>query len=263
MARPESIALAGYFPAPRHLLPSLASLVGFRLPASEDRHVLVDPCAGDGEAIAALRDLWFGPTRTHQRYGALDARIFAVELEKDRFKAAKKRLSAHDSAHGRLWDLVLEADAFHIAIEPDEGASVLYLNPPYDHDAVHGRLEHRFLERWTQCLMPGDGLLIFLVSHYALQASAAFLASHFSNPRAWRFPDEDFAGFKQCVLLARRRVSPLTDNDIDRKRIEKWAQSPDTMPVLNPLASSVFTVSGEHPDLHLEHLALDLEELVE
>src|SRR4029079_17679122 len=172
--------------------------------------------------------------------------------EKDRAHTARRRLSAYDSAKGRPWDVVLEADAFHAAIEPNDGASVLFLNPPYDFDAVHGRLEHRFLERWTQCLMPGDGLLIFLVPHYALQASAAFLASHFSNPRACRFPDEDFASFRQCVLLARRRVSPLADNDIDRKRIEKWAQSPDTMPVLKPLASSVFTVSGEHPDLHLE-----------
>src|SRR6476469_9399981 len=123
MARPESIALGGYFPTPKHLLPSLASLVGFRLPDSDDRHVLVDPCAGDGATIAALRDLWFGQNRAHQCYGALDARIFAVELEKDRAHTARRRLSAYDSAKGRPWDVVLEADAFHVAIEPNDGAS--------------------------------------------------------------------------------------------------------------------------------------------
>src|SRR4051812_1023603 len=132
MARPQSVALGGYFPTPRHLLPSLASLVDFRIPESEDRHVLIDPCAGDGGAIAELRDLWFGSTRSHKRFNSLDTHIVAVELEKQRFRAAKQRFTSWDQARNQPWDLVLEADAFHLGFKPNDGASVLFLNPPYD-----------------------------------------------------------------------------------------------------------------------------------
>jgi hypothetical protein len=238
-------------------------LVEFRIPKSEDRHVLLDPCAGDGLAIATLRDLWFGSSRAQKRFGALDACIVAVELEKRRCHAAYDRLSSWDRSCEQRFDTVLEADAFHVAFKPNDGASVLFLNPPYDTDKVHGRLEHRFLARLTQCLSPGQGLLIFLVPHYALEASAAFLACNFSDLRAWRFPDEDFKAFKQCVLLARRRTSVLPDNDIDRSRILRWAFSPESMPVLETLDSPVFTVSGQHPGLVVAKMALDVQGLVE
>src|SRR4051794_37249540 len=135
MARPASIALAGYFPTPAHLLPSFASLMTFSLPESRNPHVLVDPCAGDGEAISGLRNLWFGEERPSQRYNVHDAHLFLVELEKERFQAAEARLT-HFSSLGRRWDTVLEADAFHVDIRPNEGASLLFLNPPYDTDAV-------------------------------------------------------------------------------------------------------------------------------
>jgi hypothetical protein len=104
MARPASIALAGYFPAPAHLLPSFASLVTFSLPQSRSPHVLVDPCAGEGEAIIGLRNLWFGEERSSQRH---DAHLFLVELENGRFQAAEAQLSQH-SSYGARWDTVLE-----------------------------------------------------------------------------------------------------------------------------------------------------------
>ena len=65
--------------------------------------------------------------------------------------------------------------------------------------------------------MPGAGLLMFLVPHYALKASAAFLACKFTDLRAWRFPDAEFASL-QAVRpgLARRRTAALAENDLDR-----------------------------------------------
>jgi len=261
MARPASIALAGYFPTPAHLLPSLASLVSFSLPESKAPHALVDPCAGDAAAIIALRNLWFGETRICKSYNAHDAHLFVVELERERFKAANASLPFSNVYTGR-WDTVLEADAFHVDIKQSDGASLLFLNPPYDTDPVEGRLEHRFLKRWTQCLMPGDGVLMFVVPHYALAASAGFLACHYTDYRAWRFPDEDFARFRQCVLLARRRSAALPENDLGRKRIERWSEAPESMPRLHPLGSPAFTVSGQHPGLRLDKMPLDIETLV-
>jgi hypothetical protein len=46
MARPESIALAGYYPAAHAALPSFASLIEFEPPKLARSHVLVDPCVG-------------------------------------------------------------------------------------------------------------------------------------------------------------------------------------------------------------------------
>jgi hypothetical protein len=262
MARPASIALAGYFPTPAHLLPSFASLVGFSLPSSKSPHVLADPCAGDAQAITTLRNLWFGEERLCRSHNVHDAQLVLVELEQERFRAAEKRLPFFSSYGGR-WDTVLEADAFHVHIKPADGASLLFLNPPYDTDPVEGRLEQRFLKRWTQCLMPGDGVLMFVVPHYALAASAHFLACQYTDFRAWRFPDEDFAGFKQCVLVARRRTMALPENDLDRKRVARWSESPDIMPVLKELAAPAFTVRGSRPGLTIEKVPLDVEGLVD
>ncbi len=234
----------------------------FSLPESRSPHVLVDPCAGDGAAISGLRNLWFGEERSSSRHNVHDAHLFLVELEKDRYKAAESRLS-HFGSYGGRWDTVLEADAFHVDIKPNDGASLLFLNPPYDTDAVEGRLEHRFLKRWTGCLMPGVGLLMFVLPHYALKASATFLACQFTDLRAWRFPEDDFAAFRQCVLVARRRTAALPENDLDRKRIERWSEAPEVLPVLEELGAPAYGVRGEHPGLTLEAIPLDVQGLLD
>ncbi len=53
MARPESQAIAGYFPTPDHLVPAIASLVALER-ERYDRPVFLDPCAGTGSALVAL-----------------------------------------------------------------------------------------------------------------------------------------------------------------------------------------------------------------
>ena len=50
------------------------------------------------------------------------------------------------------------------------GAGLLWLNPPYSAEAEHGRLEDRFLRRWTDVLTPGSGMLVYIVPWYALRA---------------------------------------------------------------------------------------------
>lgn len=251
MARPQSVALGGYFPTPATLLPRLAALVDFA--PQEVSHVLVDPCAGDGTAIAALRTLWFPE-------GKNEASIYAIELEQERAKALRKRLSRPEG--GSLYDISLHCDAFHLEIEPEEGASLLFLNPPYDTDKVHGRLEQRFLERWTAALLPGDGVLLFLVPFYALQASAGFLARHYQAIRAFRFPAPDFEAFRQCVLVARKRSAPVPDNPLDQKRIERWAADAGAMPELPERPEPLFQIRAERAGLTLEEVPLDLHGLL-
>ncbi len=251
MARPESVANAGYFPFPTSLLPAVASLVEFEHQPHRP-HVLVDPCAGDGRALEALAGTWFSP-----RSGAAPQapRLYAIEIERGRFRQLDRRVEhAH---HG---------DAFRFSIggidRPGEGSSLLFLNPPYDVDRLHGRLEQRFLERWTSCLAPGAGLLVFVVPHYSLAASAAFLARHYENLGAWRFPGAEFEAFRQCVLLAKRRAVPVAEHEPVRRQVERWAGDASLMPELPTLARAVYTVAIDVPRLHLAPTPIDLRNLL-
>jgi 23S rRNA A2030 N6-methylase RlmJ len=129
--------------------------------------------------------------------------ILASELEAERAAALKSSLDP-------TADYVYHGDAFRLSRTtlPDSGATVLYLNPPYDQDPEYRRLEHRFLVRFTQHLHPGAGFLLYLVPYPALEPSAEFLARHFLDLRAWRLPEPDFSRFHQVLLVGRGRTGP-------------------------------------------------------
>ena len=255
MARPESQALAGYFPTPPEILPAIASLVELcQLEGHRAGHILVDPCAGGGEAIDALAKLWF-PGHPHQAGTATSpaAQIYGIEMEAGRYSQLKTRLPPGNHFH---------ADAFRFTIsgadDEGHGASLLFLNPPYDTDRDHRRLEQRFLERWTHCLAPGAGLLVLIVPHSSLAASAAHLAGHFDRVRAWRLPAPLFAAFRQCVLVARRRTLAVPEADLDRRRIERWAADPSRLPELHHRRQPLYRVALTAAQLWLAETALDL-----
>ena len=216
---------------------------------------LLDPCAGDGEAIVTLRDLWvrqWVPDVEERRYYRSSLDIHACELEAERADALGKWLSSYrDKAH--------HGDAF--LLHPGERAdraTVLFLNPPYDQDPEHGRLEQRFLARFTELLHPGSGILLFVVPAHALAASADHLARCLLDVRAWRFPREDFEAFGQVVLVARRAAKPLTDLS-SAEEIRRWAKDPALLPELPEVCPEPLTVDLT-PDPHYS-LSLSLEEL--
>lgn len=79
MPRPESVAAAGYFPTP----PRIASAISRHLsaPSNSGRRAvrLLDPCAGTGEAVAAIA-------------ASIGAETFGIELNSERAAAARQRL---------------------------------------------------------------------------------------------------------------------------------------------------------------------------
>jgi hypothetical protein len=184
-------------------------------------------------------------------------KIHAIELEAGRHDRLSARLHPTYAHHG---------DAFHFEIrgadQPGCGASLLFLNPPYDSDRLHGRLEQRFLDRWTACLAPGSGILLYIVPHHVLAASAGHLCHHFDDVRAWRFPAPLFAPFRQAVLAARRRAVPAPANDPVRRRIESWAQDPSRLAELAPHGAPLYSVALEDPRLDLEPTHVDLPALL-
>ena len=221
MARPESRQVAGYFPTPTHLLSSFASIL--RWPEGVQGAIL-DPCAGDGEAVVALRQAWQSEPSWRQPY------LVACELEAGRARQLRDRLRdldrgyRSDSHHG---------DAFHLhwTAADDHGAAVLFLNPPYDMDPEFGRLEHRFLSRFTEALYPGHGVLLYLVPVHALEASADFLAGHYQDLRCWRLPEGDFQVYSQVLVQGRRARRPRL-SEHTAARIRAWVRQPERLPVL-------------------------------
>jgi hypothetical protein len=247
MARPASQATAGYFPTPNHLLPAIASLVAVERERF-DRPLFFDPCAGTGTAILTLaaRILDLDP---------LDASrcCQAIELEATRAEALRHQMPYGGAHHG---------DALTFGLGAAPGASVLYLNPPYDTDPELERLEHRFLVRFTEALAPG-GALLLVVPHYALAASADFLASRYTQLRLWRFPDPDFAAFRQVVLLAKRREEPTPPDRSTAKRLHAAAERAATLAVLpDPGGEPSLSVGPLSAHLTLHPQTIDLQDLL-
>jgi len=244
MARPASQATAGYFPTPVHLLPSIASLVALERERF-DQPLFFDPCAGTGTAILTLaaRILDLDPSDAG-RY------CQAIELEATRAEALKRQMP-HGAAH--------HGDALTFGLGANPGASVLFLNPPYDTDSELGRLEHRFLVRFTEAIAP-CGALLLVVPHYALSASADFLASRYVHVHLWRLPDPDFGGFRQVVLLAMRRPDPAPPDRSTAKRLQAAAESAEGLPVLpDPGGEPALTLEPFSARLTLYPHAIDVQ----
>ena len=149
-------------------------------------------------------------------------RIVACELEAERAAQLAERLEAYS-------DSKLHGDAMHLR-RRDGHAAALFLNPPYDTDPEHGRLEHRFLLRFGEHLAPG-GALLLLVPQLALRASADYLATHFSDIRAWRLPEPHFDAYKQVLLVARREER-LNISARFADTIRAWTTGSEPLPVL-------------------------------
>jgi len=206
--RLEGVAKAGYYPTPPSVVERVAALIQ---PArSTPRQVvrLLDPCCGTG---AALR----------QFAGGVGGETYGIEIARDRYDETQAVL-----------DRALCASTFAVRLAHG-GFSCLWLNPPYDYDDEAKRLEHAFLTETTRAICPG-GLLVFIVPQRRLAVSARFLAGHYERLACYRFPDPEYAGFRQVVLLAVKREAAIAGVD-SRERVESWAYEP--LPELPPAGS--------------------------
>lgn len=209
MARLESIAIGGFFPTPPHLVGKIAE---FLIPGSNAS--IVDPCAGEGQACLEIA----------KRLGVCQE-IYLCEMEQSRHQTLKQNLKQD------FWvPAPLHGDAFQIEIQPC-WASVLFLNPPYDLDPIHGRLEQRFLDRFTDLLVQ-RGILIFLVPYYALEASARTLATHYQDLQCFKFPEPDYQAYSQVVLFASKVETLPYPDPRTLSQIQAWSSNPETIPVL-------------------------------
>ncbi|MCH8517968.1 MAG: DUF6094 domain-containing protein, partial [Cyclobacteriaceae bacterium] len=203
MARAESIAVGGYFATPDLVLEKIAKV--FR---SEYASHIVDPCAGEGKALDAL-------SKSIPR-----STTWAIEAEKTRAMSIRKSFPNTRVQRGDFFNLNFTGSA-----------SLLWLNPPYDHDPETGRLEERFL-RDALRLLVNKGVLAFVVPYYALTASVDTLTRNFYDLRCYRFPDEEWDAYKQVVLFGYRKptVPAFAVPAEERKSVLRWSRDPDSIP---------------------------------
>lgn len=207
MSRIESRAKAGYYPTPPRVAGAIARHLAPERAGGRATIRLLDPCAGTGAAAAHLA-------------AALGAESFGVELNEERASEARAVLTH-----------ILTGDAFAIRVA-NQAFSALFLNPPYDDSwDEQRRLEHAFLTGLSRTLARG-GLLILLVQQRRLELSARYLASHYAEHAAYRFPDPEWDAFGQIVLFARRRAEARHDGAAEAQ-LRAWAR--DALPALSDM----------------------------
>lgn len=185
MSRLASQAAAGFFPTPPRIVAAVARQLAVGRRGRRRVVRVLDPCAGTGEPAASIAH-------------TLGGESFGIELNTERAEQCRARL-----------DHVLATSAFSVRLA-NAAFSVLWLNPPYDDDQEKRRLEHAFLTALSRALCPG-GVLVFLIPQARLGVSARYLAAHYTGFRVFRFPDPEFAAFRQVVLLATKKGQPVTD----------------------------------------------------
>lgn len=236
MARLASIAKAGYFPTPERVTEWIAR---YLRPPNTGGGKLLDPCCGEGIAAATIA-------------AACELESYGVELDLERANSASLRL-----------DHVV-ADDIDMAKISRESFELLWLNPPYD--VVRGkRLEHKFLTHCTQFLAP-SGVLIYIVPQYAINAKIAnYLARRYHTLRAYRFPEPEYADYKQIVVFGIKREAASDDAQNEEQELCEACQRGLPQLVETPNEQEQFALPAPRvvPDFYFYAKNLSPEELLE
>lgn len=181
----------GYFPTDDKTLEGVIAA----LEPSDGQVRLLDPCCGEGSALA---DLAHGLKLKAQAEGLeSELETYGVEFDKERAWHAKSILQR-----------VIHSDIHDVVIKP-RSVNLLYLNPPYGfglkdegggpvEDRKAERLERTFLKKTVPFLSIG-GVLIYVVPYYALDDEIrSYLARHFTQVQFFMAPEQQF---KQCVIF--------------------------------------------------------------
>ena len=203
--RIAGIEKMGYYPTPPVTLDLLTRL----LTASPGSHTrLLDPCAGEGEALAAV-------TERLREQGA-QPESYGVELSTTRAITAAQVLDHTLCAD--WWDVTTRRRSY----------ALLWLNPPYDWEVGQGeskrqRMEYRFLQATIDKLAPG-GVLVYLVPRSILgdQKVMRLLSAHCEKLNVWRLPEGEYKRFRQVVCLGVRRAKPMVDEET-AARLHRYA----------------------------------------
>lgn len=210
--RIAAVAKLGYYPTPPHTLALIAQAL--TIPTVRAPIRLLDPCAGQGEALAYLaQHIPHATGATVTTYG--------IELADARAPLAAQCL-----------DHLLHAD-YQEVVMSQSAWGLLFLNPPYDHEAgntgtAKSRQEYTFLRNTLRCLQ-GSGVLVYIVPIQLLaqEKVCRLLAANFERLSVWRLPDDEFDQFDQVVIFGIVRNQPLRNEEL---QAQLQAYSLDQLP---------------------------------
>ncbi|RMX08217.1 SAM-dependent methyltransferase [Corticibacter populi] len=192
---------AGYFPTDAGTLERLGNMLALP-PAPQGSYRLLDPCCGEGTALADLRQMLIA---REQAAGAVQRHIEALGIEFDKERAWHAKTVLNRVIHSDMHDVVVKPRSM----------GLLFLNPPYGfgvsdkagrnlaeegHEKAE-RLERTFLRKTVPYLAYG-GVLVYIIPHYALDDDIrGYLVRNFRNLRVFMAPEKQF---KQCVVIGIR-----------------------------------------------------------
>ncbi|MCC6190661.1 MAG: hypothetical protein IT318_16650 [Anaerolineales bacterium] len=201
--RIEGQSKLGYYPTPETSLHRIISWLSLAGESGALRRYL-DPCAGKGEALAAIAAA-HGPAET-----------YGIELSDLRATDAKQVLT-HVINTG-----------YEYAVLTDETFSLCILNPPYDGETETGggtRLEETFLVNTTSRIVP-SGVLIYIIPQRRLanEKIARHLLGWYGGLRSFKLAEDDYPVFKQVVVFGLRRAEyHAPTGDSMREVMDAWA----------------------------------------
>lgn len=183
----------GYYKCAPEVVALIGRLIGYRNGA------ILDPCAGEGEAIDVL-------ART---MGVPGEKVYAIELERERCATTRARLEGI-GAH------VMEVCSFFEAKVSAGSLATMFVNPPFDDNVHGGRVEVDFLIRSTSLLVAGGVLCLVVPEHVAenwYQPIPMHLVEHYEQLAVLTFPEE-YRPFNEVVIIGikRRHHVPVADD---------------------------------------------------
>ncbi len=182
----------GYFPTDSE---TTARILSALAPAESGEMRLIDPCAGEGVALAECRE----------HLDADRVQTFGIEYDEERAWHAKALLDR--CIHGDFQDCIVSKRSF----------GLLFLNPPYgdlvsDKAQTGGntgmkgkkRLEKLFYAQ-SNTLLQFGGVMVLIVPHYVVDHELShWIASHFERVTVHLAPEQRF---KQVIIMGVRRRS--------------------------------------------------------
>lgn len=174
---------------------------------------LFDPCCGEGFALEML--------------GADEVCItFGTEIDESRGKESEKRLDR--VGFGSYFHSTIRNEVFH----------AIFLNPPYlsviGKNGVKARSEKRFLVESIHHLMD-KGVLIYIIPYYRLTFDICrVICDNFENVSVYRFPDKEFAKYKQIVVMGIKKKRE--DSGEQAEILSQYAMMPEKIPGIVTLA---------------------------
>ena len=186
----------GFYPAPEQ---AVAYAATYLHPPIDQPFNILDPCAGEGEAINQLGEM----------LGCQPTSIYAIELDDSR---AEKVLTTLPKAH-----VLVPASCFGCRASMNS-FSLTWLNPPFDHAYGGHRIEDQFLLKATDWLMPGGVMALVCPEDVVDEYSDVrrHFASHFENCQIVPFP-EKYRRFKEVIVFGHKRLKLRAD-----ERTSSW-----------------------------------------